>query len=70
MVAQGDHPRVRDMRMYFQYTSERDFIDAVERITGREVRAFVSGIDTAHDVATELFYLEPVDSGASAAREQ
>jgi hypothetical protein len=30
----------------------------VERITGRAVRAFVSGIDTDTDVASEVFYLE------------
>ena len=33
---------------------------AVEAITGRVVRAVVSGIDTKHDVASEVFYLEPL----------
>jgi hypothetical protein len=30
----------------------------VERVTGRRVRAFVSGIDTIEDVSCEVFYLE------------
>jgi len=33
----------------------------VERITGGTVPAFVSGIDTNADVATEAFYLKPRD---------
>jgi uncharacterized protein YbcI len=35
------------------------FRETVEEITGRKVRAFVSGIDTAHDVSSEVFYFEP-----------
>ena len=31
---------------------------AVEEITGRQVRAFVSGMDVVRDVATEVFYLD------------
>jgi uncharacterized protein YbcI len=37
----------------------REFTDTVEGITGRKVRAFVSGIDTEQDVSSEVFYLEP-----------
>ncbi|HMJ35055.1 MAG TPA: Na-translocating system protein MpsC family protein [Baekduia sp.] len=53
----GEHQRLRDIRMFFQHARERDLCDAVERLTGREVRAFVSGIDTVHDVSSEVFYL-------------
>jgi uncharacterized protein YbcI len=53
----GEHQRLRDVRMFFQHARQRDFCDAVERLTGREVRAFVSGIDTVHDVSSEVFYL-------------
>jgi uncharacterized protein YbcI len=59
MVTAGEHERVRDLRMHFQYLGEDDFVGRIEQITGRKVRAFVSGMDTKHDVATELFYLEP-----------
>jgi uncharacterized protein YbcI len=60
MVEAGEHERLRDLRMHFQYMSEDTFVGTVEQITGRKVRAFVSGIDTKHDVACELFYLEPL----------
>ncbi len=59
MVSLGEHRRVREIRMFFQYASERDFIQVVESTTGRKVRAFVSGIDTENDVSSEVFYLEP-----------
>jgi uncharacterized protein YbcI len=59
MAEMGEHQRLRDVRMFFQYARERDFRDAVETITGREVRAFVSGMDTHEDISAELFYLEP-----------
>jgi uncharacterized protein YbcI len=59
MADAGEHERLRDLRMHFQYLGEDDFVEAVERITGRKVRAFVSGMDTRRDVASELFYLEP-----------
>jgi len=45
--------------MLFQYAAEDDFRGAIEQITGRKVIAFVSGIDTRVDVASELFTLEP-----------
>jgi uncharacterized protein YbcI len=60
MVDAGEYERVRDLRMHFQYLGEDSFIGIVEQITGRKVRAFVSGMDTKRDVASELFYLEPL----------
>jgi uncharacterized protein YbcI len=59
MVTLGEHQRLRDVRMFFQYASEAQFRESIERITGRKVRAFVSGIDTRKDVSAEVFYLEP-----------
>jgi uncharacterized protein YbcI len=58
LVAMGEHQRLRDTRMFFQYATEKDFRESVEHITGRKVWAFVSGIDTQQDVSTEIFYLE------------
>jgi uncharacterized protein YbcI len=55
-----EHQRVREIRMFFQHASERDFVGSVEQITGRKVRAFVSGVDTQRDVSSEVFYFEPV----------
>jgi uncharacterized protein YbcI len=59
MAEMGEHQRLRDTRMFFQHASEREFVQTVEAITGRTVRAFVSGIDTEKDVSSEVFYLEP-----------
>jgi uncharacterized protein YbcI len=60
MVQLGEHQRVRDIRTFFQHASEQEFVGAVEQITGRRVRAFVSGTDTNQDVSSEVFYLRPV----------
>jgi uncharacterized protein YbcI len=57
LVKLGEHQRLRDTRLYFQHATESHFRETVERILGREVRAFVSGMDTEQDVATEIFYL-------------
>jgi len=62
MLELDEHQRVREIRMFFQHASDREFTDTVEQITGRKVRAFVSGIDTARDVSSEVFYLEPVEA--------
>ena len=59
----GEHERLRETRMFFQYASVDDFCEPVERLTGRRVRSFISGIDTMVDGASaELFLLHPADS--------
>jgi uncharacterized protein YbcI len=60
MVELGEDQRVREIRMFFQHASEAEFTGTVEEITGRKVWAFVSGMDTARDMASEVFYLEPL----------
>lgn len=55
----GEHERLRNLRMLFQYADEAVFCEPVERLTGRKVRAFTSGVDTHADVCTELFVLHP-----------
>lgn len=64
LVRMGEHQRLRDTRLFFQYATEKQFIGAVEEITGRKVRAFVSGVDAGKDVSSELFYLEPAGSSS------
>ena len=64
MAQLGEHQRIRDIRNFFQHASENEFVEAVEKITGRSVRAFVSGTDPAHDVSSEVFYLHPQINGA------
>jgi uncharacterized protein YbcI len=65
MIIMGEHQRLRDVRLFFQHATEQQFKDAVESITGRTVRGFVSGMDTHQDIATEVFYLEPQAGSAS-----
>jgi uncharacterized protein YbcI len=62
MVAMGENQRLRDIRMFFQHASIDKFVETVERITGRTVRGFVSGIDVDKDISSEVFYLEPLGS--------
>ena len=60
LVRMGEHERLRESRSFFQYASVREFCEPVERLTGRRVRAFVSGIDTAADgLSIETFVLHP-----------
>ena len=53
----GEHGRLRDLRLLFQYAEIKVFCEPVERLTGRKVRSFISGIDTEADVACEMFVL-------------
>jgi uncharacterized protein YbcI len=63
LAALGEHERLRETRMFFQYATVREFCEPVERLTGRTVRAFISGIDTAVDgLALETFIFYPVGS--------
>jgi len=64
MAKMGEHQRLRDVRLFFQHAREQDFRETIERITGRKVRAFISGMDTRQDVAAEVFYLERAEPGA------
>jgi uncharacterized protein YbcI len=65
----GKHQELRDLRMLFQYAEADAFCEPVERLVGRKVRAFVSGIDTEADLATELFVLHPRDFDGPARRQ-
>ncbi|MDP8908513.1 MAG: DUF2294 domain-containing protein [Chloroflexota bacterium] len=58
LVKMGEHQRLRDLRMFFQYATVREFCEPIERLTGRKVRGFLSAIDTeAEGLATEVFAL-------------
>jgi uncharacterized protein YbcI len=63
LVKMGEHERLRESRMFFQYAAVRGFCEPVERLTGRKVRAFLSGIDTEVDgLSLETFVLHPAGS--------
>ena len=64
MVKMGEHQRIRDIRMFFQYATVREFCEPVEHLTGRKVRSFLSAIDTEVDgLAMETFLLHPEGYG-------
>jgi uncharacterized protein YbcI len=65
LVALGEHQRLREARLFFQYALEDQFRGIVEQALGRRTVAFVSGIDAARDVAMEIFTLEPTDLDGS-----
>jgi uncharacterized protein YbcI len=54
---------VREVRTEFQYALRADFTGAVEEITGRHVRGFISQIDYEADVGVELFVLKDGEDG-------
>ena len=60
LVKMGEHQRLRDLRLFFQYATVREFCEPVEQITGRKVRSFQSSIDTEVDgLSIEMFILHP-----------
>ena len=65
LAEMGEHQRLRDTRLYFQHATKDAFIETIERLLNRKVRAFNSSIDTQNDVSVEVFHLEPVSSSGS-----
>lgn len=60
LVKMGEHSRLRDTRTFVQYSNVGELCEPIERLTGRAVRAFVSGIDTVVDgLSVETFVLHP-----------
>jgi uncharacterized protein YbcI len=55
-------PTVRDTRNAFQSAMEQKFIEAVERLSGRDVTAFISDSHVGPDIEIELFMLSPAAS--------
>jgi uncharacterized protein YbcI len=49
---------VTNIRHLYQGTMEVDFREAVERLTGLKVVAFISGDHAVPDIAAELFILD------------
>lgn len=69
LVAMGEHQRLREARLFFQYALEDQFRAIVERALGRRTMAFISGIDAERDVAMEIFTLESEDGAEPMASE-
>lgn len=58
LAAADQEDAVTHMRHLFQKTMQADFTEAVERLTGAKVVAFISGNNIDPDVACELFILD------------
>lgn len=62
LIDAGETEPVRETRLAFQRAMESVFVAAVEEISGRKVRAFLSQVSLNPDIAVEVFVLEPGDA--------
>ena len=60
LVAAGELEPVMAMRRRFQEIMHDHAIAAVEEITGRKVISLMSDLDPRHDVAAQVFVLDPL----------
>lgn len=64
---------MREVRSAFQQTMRAELVAAMERLTGRKVRAIVGGTELDPDIASQIFVLDGTavdhehDNGNSAA---
>jgi uncharacterized protein YbcI len=59
LVAAGNVEQVRATRRAFQEAVHDEFIEVIEEISGRTVRAFISEIHLDPELEVELFLFEP-----------
>jgi uncharacterized protein YbcI len=58
----GEPQRVIDMREDFQRVMAKRYRDAIEELTGRKVRAFLSQAHVDPDITMEIFFMDgPLD---------
>jgi uncharacterized protein YbcI len=62
LAAAGKSELVRHQRDALQRAMEPQLVEAVERLTGRTVRTFLSGTSTPGEDSVEVFVLEPMPS--------
>jgi uncharacterized protein YbcI len=65
LIDAGETTAVRETRLAFQRAMEPRFVENVEEISGRKVRAFLSTVRLNPDISVEVFVLERGD-GAQA----
>ena len=64
LIAAGSGDHVSDTRKKFQDAVKEEFVEVVERITGRKVRVFLSQVDIEANLALEFFiFAEPAGGG-------
>jgi uncharacterized protein YbcI len=65
LVALGNQASVRERRGAFQVATADEFVEAVERIVSRKVRAFASAADPDANVVFENYSFEPLPTHAA-----
>jgi uncharacterized protein YbcI len=65
LIRAGQFQQVLGMRTAFQDALAPDFVGAVEEITGRKVRAFLSQVSQDPELAVEFFLFEPSDDAGA-----
>jgi uncharacterized protein YbcI len=65
MIELQRSPIVQETRSVFQVATQKKFIDQVERLTGRDVLAFISNHHVGHDIEIEIFMRTPPSSPAA-----
>jgi uncharacterized protein YbcI len=61
LIDAGETTAVRETRLAFQRAMEPRFVETVEEISGRKVRAFLSTVSLNPDISVEVFVLERGD---------
>ena len=65
LVELGEARRMAESRLLMMQGAESEFCEAVEQITGRQIRAMVCGMAAESDISTKVFYLEPQEHEGS-----
>jgi uncharacterized protein YbcI len=58
LIEAGEIDAVRHTRLAFQRAMESRFVNTIEEISGRKVRAFLSQVSLNPDISVEVFVLE------------
>lgn len=66
MIELQRSPAVKETRSAFQEAMRQRFIEVVERLSGREVIAFISDSHVGPDLEIELFVLSPAPAADAA----
>jgi hypothetical protein len=62
-ISEQTADRSLGQRRAFQHDHEDEFSEAVERLSGRHVRTFLSANHVAQGIAAEVFFLSPTPDG-------
>jgi uncharacterized protein YbcI len=62
LIEAGSEDHVRETRGKFQDAVREEFVEVVERITGRRVKLCLSQVDVESDLALEFFLFEEEDA--------